>query len=181
MDFKLDLAIKNGSFEISIAIFNENSPIMFLTDSPNTKLDLTMEPKKRAQQITEYLKGLNPVGLIGSLEIQRYYSAGVRINGETQFGVDAIANLLSRHLPIKTEEVEKLITKRFEQGYKQLIFVTKANAYGVKEMDANEWLALAELPDEDTRLDRFNKLLKKNGSRFRCFTSKTYVVRTYGT
>jgi len=177
----LDLALRNGSFKIYMALFNANSPQMFLIESPRTKLELSLVPEKRKPQLKQFLYGINPQGLVGTVELWKFYTSGMRINGKTFSGFDAIAHILSRTLAIQTEIVEKLISDAYEKGFAQIYFITKANANGCETTEKNEWLVLKAIPTTDERLIGLNKILSKVGSHFRAFTTKTYVEKTYGT
>jgi len=177
---ELDLAIRSGSLKIYNCVFNDSSPRIFLVESPRTTLELSLIPQNREVQIKKYLYGINPQGFVTTTELHKVYASGVRVNGKTLSGFDAVAHMLSRQLPIETETVEKLITKKFEQGFPEIIFITKANSMACENVEDNEWLTLKEIPDDDSRLLGLNKLLAKVGSHFRCYTSKTYVEKVYG-
>lgn len=181
VNLDLDLALRNGSFKIYMALFNDSSPQMFLIESPRTHLVLSLVPEKRKPQLKQFLCGINPQGLVGTVELWKFYTSGVRVNGKTLSGFDALAHILSRTLAIQTETVKKLISDAYEKGFAQIFFVTRANSMGCADSQGNEWLIMKAIPDTDTRLQGLNKLLAKYGSHFRCFTTKTYVEKTYGT
>lgn len=190
-NLELDLAIRNGSFKIYMAIFNASSPRMFLVESPRTTLTLSLIPEKRKPQVKGFLNGVNPQGLVSVVELWKFYSSGVRIDGQTLSGFDAMAHILSRILPIQTEDVEKMIAQKFEQGFNEITFITSANAKGCESIERIKssdycigkdfWLILKAIPETDERLQGLNKILAKIGAHYRCFTSKTYVQKTYGT
>lgn len=178
----LDLAVKTGQFEIWLALFTPSTPKkLFNIDNPRQTLELSiMEPKRRASQCKQYLEGINPVGFASMVNLGNYYSMGVSACGQKSFGFNAIAHMLSRHLSISAEKAEKMITKKFEQGYTKVVFIKYSNSRGCENLENDRWIILKAVPTQDERLQKMNTELRKRGSKFQAETSKTYAVKVYG-
>jgi len=178
----VDLAIKSRQIEVWVAVFSNNNPVLFNKDNPRVTLDLSiMDREKRKAQVNKYLGGLNPVGFTSLIDLNRPYTIGVSIDAKKIFGFEAIAHMLGRHLAISTEKVEEMLTKAYNRGFVNIIFLKRSNSRGCETLENDRWIIKKkEVPSQDVRNQRLNRELAKVKSKFRCRTSKTYTVKTYG-